>query len=140
LSCNTTVPDSPDTVPPIEYVVTAAAARGEAAAAELEKTSGVMSEESAPAVPPATANAGGLLFVVLPLLFVVLPLLFVVVPLLFAVLPLLFAVLPLTGGVTVTSGATVSTVQDLWAGVGSSRPEGLIARTSTLCAPSTSPV
>lgn len=52
----------------------------------------------------------------------------------------LFVVLPLTGLLNVIAGATVATVHDASAGVGSSLPEGLIARTSKACGPSTSAV
>ena len=72
----------------------------------------VIIDESPGAVPAAPENAGLLLFVVLPL----------------------------TGLVNVTAGATVSTVHDAWAGVGSSLPDGLTARTSKACGPSTSAV
>jgi hypothetical protein len=48
-----------------------------------------------------------------------------------------FACAVRTGLVNVTAGATVSMVHDAWAGLESVLPEGLIARTSKACGPST---
>jgi hypothetical protein len=52
---------------------------------------------------------------------------------------LLFVVLPFTGLPNVTTGETVFTVHDARPGLGSSAPEGLIARTTKVCGPSTIP-
>jgi hypothetical protein len=108
LSCNTTVPESPETVPPIEYVLGGEAVALAPTARMLARAGGV-----APGAVPAALENAGLLF---------------------------FVVLPLTGLLNVTAGGTASTVQNAWAGVGSCLPEGLIARTSKACGPSTSAV
>ena len=99
-----------DQLPP--ETVAVSVRTGEPEVLEPENTLTVILDESPGAVPAAPENAGLWLFVVLPL----------------------------TGRLNVTAGGTVSTVHDLWAGVGSSLPEGLIARTSKACAPSTSAV
>src|SRR5437763_645606 len=83
---------------------------GEPKVPEPEKSLMVIVDESPGAVPATPENAG----------------------------LLVFSLLPLAGVLSVTAGGAESTIHDACAGVGSVRPDGLIARTSNACRPSTS--
>jgi hypothetical protein len=98
-----------DQLPPEAVVVSSCIGKPEVL--EPKNTSTVIADESRGAVLAVPENVGLLSFVVLP-----------------------FSGLP-----NVTAGETVFTVHDARAGLGSSLPEGLIARTAKVCAPSTIP-